>query len=311
MTNLLLDIWTDLKEKRLWPVAALLLAALVAVPFVLAKPAVEAPAPAPNALSAPAGTPGAEVLPAELEAAKPLLATSTLSEFQSKNPFTQLHVLRKIERKAGVETGSVDDSAPAETDSGSFEGGGTGPTGGATPTPAPVEEEKRVYTYQAVVELATASGARRRVVNRLGILPNERNPLLVFLGVSAADNGEAVFLVDSTLTQAGEGRCRPSASLCSLLYLTAEEVRNEHIFTDDDNREYTIKLLGIRRVQVKAAQSSEPAPADPKPVAQVGVETVVEGDEAVVEGDEAVLEAAEPESPFAGFGFPFFADEEE
>ena len=36
-----LDLWQDLREKRLWPVALLLLAALVAVPVLLAKPAVD------------------------------------------------------------------------------------------------------------------------------------------------------------------------------------------------------------------------------------------------------------------------------
>ena len=42
MTNFLLDIWSDLREKRLWPVAVALLVALVAVPVVLSKPAEEA-----------------------------------------------------------------------------------------------------------------------------------------------------------------------------------------------------------------------------------------------------------------------------
>ena len=41
-----LDLWHDLREKRLWPVAVLLLAALVAVPVLLAKPA-DDPGPPP------------------------------------------------------------------------------------------------------------------------------------------------------------------------------------------------------------------------------------------------------------------------
>ena len=39
MKVFLLDLWHDLKEKRLWPVAVVLLVALVAVPVLLAKPA--------------------------------------------------------------------------------------------------------------------------------------------------------------------------------------------------------------------------------------------------------------------------------
>jgi hypothetical protein len=37
MNKLLLDLWHDLRAKRLWPVAALLAIALVAVPVVLKK----------------------------------------------------------------------------------------------------------------------------------------------------------------------------------------------------------------------------------------------------------------------------------
>ena len=41
-------------------------------------------------------------------------------------------------------------------------------------------------------------------MTRLGMLPSESNPLLLFLGVdSGGDN--AVFLVDSTLSASGEG----------------------------------------------------------------------------------------------------------
>ena len=52
MKIFLLDLWHDLKEKRLWPVAVVLLVGLVAVPVLLAKPADEAAAPAPAANAA-------------------------------------------------------------------------------------------------------------------------------------------------------------------------------------------------------------------------------------------------------------------
>ena len=52
MKIFLLDLWHDLKEKRLWPVAVVLLAALVAVPVLLAKPSTAPSAPAPAATAA-------------------------------------------------------------------------------------------------------------------------------------------------------------------------------------------------------------------------------------------------------------------
>jgi hypothetical protein len=293
MNTFFLEIWSDMKEKRLWPVAAVLALALLAVPFVLAKPAEEAPAPSLDTTGV-TGTPGAagQVLPAELEAAKPLLQTSTLSEFASKDPFKPLRNLHKVEQAAGVAPSAGDTQGP---DTSGTPGGGTdtGSGGGGGGTPQPRQEEKQVFTYQAVVELGTAHGKKNRKVNRLGILPSTKNPLLVFLGVSADDNDEAVFLVDSTVTQAGEGRCRPSASTCSFLYLTTEETRDEHIFTTDDGKEYTIKLLEIRRVLVKDSGSSSPGP------------------EANVGSTKRASFQNPDDDPFKGFGFPLFADEEE
>ena len=37
----LIDLWSDLREKRMWPVALVLLLALIAVPVVLSKPSKE------------------------------------------------------------------------------------------------------------------------------------------------------------------------------------------------------------------------------------------------------------------------------
>jgi len=303
MNTVLLDIWNDLREKRLWPVAVALLIGLVAVPFLLAKPAEEAqPAPlASNPEPAPAT---AQLLPADLEAAKPLLQTSTLSEFDSKDPFKPLRALEKIENAAGVATTTGDDASAGSTDTaatggdpgGTTDGGDTGGTGESTPPP--VTEEKTVYTYQAVVQLGTPDGSRRRTLNRLGILPNASNPMLVFLGVSAGDRDEAVFLVDSTVSQAGEGRCKPSVGTCSFLYLKTSDDQNEHIFTTDDGREYTIELLNVRRVKVESVSSSASyESADEAPTATTSVGAT---------GDPEPVEDG-----LTGFGFPLFADEEE
>ena len=45
MKIFMLDLWSDLREKRLWLVAVVLLLGLVAVPVILAKPAEEPSAP--------------------------------------------------------------------------------------------------------------------------------------------------------------------------------------------------------------------------------------------------------------------------
>jgi hypothetical protein len=83
-------------------------------------------------------------------------------------------------------------------------------------------------------------------MERLDMLPSQENPLLLFLGVSA-NAGNAVFLVDSTLEAAGEGRCKPRASDCAFLYLGAG---SEHEFTNEEGDSYTLRIDEIRKVKV-------------------------------------------------------------
>ena len=66
----------------------------------------------------------------------------------------------------------------------------------------------------------------------------------------------AVFLVDSSLTQSGEGLCKPDDQTCSFLYLSLANNGDEHNFTDDQGTEYTLKLLKINKVSVDSSSSS-------------------------------------------------------
>src|SRR5918992_1193280 len=83
-------------------------------------------------------------------------------------------------------------------------------------------------------------------MERLDMLPSQASPLLLFLGVTAS-GGNAVFLVDSTLDTAGEGRCKPSRSECAFLYLGAG---SEHEFVNDEGDSYQLKVDEIRKVKV-------------------------------------------------------------
>ena len=60
------NIWTDLVEKRLWPVAVVLAAGLLAVPFVLAKGGEEPALPAGGAVIAASAADDTEVVTLEI-----------------------------------------------------------------------------------------------------------------------------------------------------------------------------------------------------------------------------------------------------
>src|SRR3954453_18061588 len=132
MKNFLLDIWYDLREKRLWPVALLLVVALVAVPLVLAKPG-DAPKSAP-ASAAPAPGAGAQRATDALGvqvADDETSASSTLDSFRPKDPFQPpAAMLKKINALSSSSAGSTATASSASSSSAS--GTDTGSTGGGT-----------------------------------------------------------------------------------------------------------------------------------------------------------------------------------
>jgi hypothetical protein len=294
MKNLLTDLWYDLRAKRLWPVAVVLLAALVAAPVVLSKKA-EEPEPAPATSAAAPTEPKEPEGPGQLAEVKlEELAEgsgSSLSSFKDpSNPFAPPRKVleaarREAEGSSGPSTavsGDADSSSPASGGDagGSFAGGDTGAgipgagvtgggvspdVGGGTPdsggdtpsaggdTPDTGRPKTTEYTY--VVDVSFRANDRRRTVKgmeKLDILPDAASPLLIFLGVTAKA-GNAVFLVDSTLDAAGEGRCKPSPAECAFLYLGPG---SEHEFTTDEGDSYTLRVDEIRRVKVGAKASS-------------------------------------------------------
>jgi hypothetical protein len=298
MNELVLGIWQDLREKRLWPVAAGLLLALVLVPFVLIKPAAQPPAPAGPSVA----TDAKQLEP--INAAKALLKPaeesvsngSALEAFLTKNPFKPIKDLRA---EAGVapttitssgSAGSGTSGAPVSgsTGGGTAAGGGTGggstggTTGGGTTT--------KVFTYTATLRFGPSGHEEAfKDVRQLTVIPDEKTPLLVFLGVTS-DRKKAVFLVDSKLDTSGEGSCKPSGNECTFLYLAQGEDSNEQLFTDVDGTEYTLRLDKLQRVELNPDGTGKGSSNKPS----VGGSRLID-------------------SPFSravtGFGFPLFSDE--
>ena len=132
---------------------------------------------------------------------------------------------------------------------GGLPGGGGG--GGGAPTTTTT-----VYKY--VVDLTfKANGHTRRIkgMEKLDMLPNQSSPLLIFLGVTA-QGSNAVFLVDSTLEAAGEGKCKPSEAECAFAYIGAG---SEYIFSEEDGDSYTVRIDEIRKVKVNSGANSAKA----------------------------------------------------
>jgi hypothetical protein len=265
MKIFLLDLWHDLREKRLAPVAVVLLLGLVAVPVLLAKPA-EKHAAKPVVAS------GVDKTDREALAAltKVTLGTeevgkgSTLGVFDPDNPFKPPKgAIKKAEVPGATAgpgtpgptggTGGTGGTIPGGSGAPSFPGGVPGGTPGGTPPTGGGPTTTTVYKY--VVDLTFKANGRTRHIKgleKLDMLPSDSSPLLIFLGVTAR-GGNAVFLVDSTLEAAGEGSCKPSESECAFAYIGAG---SEYAFTEEDGDTYTIKIDEIRKVKVDTSAKS-------------------------------------------------------
>jgi hypothetical protein len=285
---MVLSVVNDLRQRRLLPVAVLLLVAAVALPLFALKSSAE-PAVTPTAGSAStAATPDGLPSPQQALSDKPLVtlavlgdSSSDLEEFDSKDPFKPID---KVSSAGASDSGSATVAAgtggTASTDDSSSSGGGSGSGGGSpdtgaggevqqpTTTPksddngdnqnsAPKTEKKLTYAVDVIIR--GPKGLRRyHSVPKLSLLPAEDNPLLVFLGVEDAGT-KAVFLVDAKLKSVagGEGTCSPSEDQCATLALAPGE---EHTLINDAGQTWTIQVAEVRETSVaKAAAAAKAA----------------------------------------------------
>jgi hypothetical protein len=253
MQNFAIQLWNDLRARRLVPVAAVLLAALIAAPIVLSKKADEAPAPTPEPATGQSQSKQqrgpAELAQVKLDDALGKGNGSSLSAFDVNNPFAPPDKVIKAARDQ-----TQTDAGPASADTGASggttdtgTGGDTG--GGGTDNGTGDQGGTKTTEFTYVLDVTFWANGRKRTIKgmeKLDMLPSEASPLLIFMGVTDGA-GNAVFLVDSTLDTAGEGKCKPSHADCAFLYLGAG---SEQEFTNDDGDSYRLVINEIRKVKV-------------------------------------------------------------
>jgi hypothetical protein len=230
--NVITTTWRQLVRRRLWPVALLLVAALAAVPVLLAQEP-EVPAPpadlvplagkADDTISEPVV---AEVTPEDRARRRRVLGVR-------KDPFRPAPV-----KKAKVE--APESEAPPTTGTGT--GTGTPPIevggGGVTvPVPVPVEPvaPKKYYSPGTIIVRfsdATSDEAERLALKKLEPLPNDELPLLIYMGLTK-DGKKAKFLVDASVEVDGDGTCRPHRSSCETIELSVGETEFLDVINPD------------------------------------------------------------------------------
>jgi hypothetical protein len=250
----------DLVEKRLWPVAAALVVALIAIPVLLANPADKRSEPAPAAAAPAVGGNG------PLAAFQPVVNTQgkksseirkDLEGFQSKDPFKPQN-LGGGGGSAGGGSVQVEGGGDATATTGSTPGSGSadvsdapplGTSGGGSgdgsiPGGTATEPQTFYYTYAADVRFGKEGNLDRKTLQQFRSLPSSEDPVLVFMGVKE-DGETAIFLQSSAATSTGEGNCEPDDT-CTFLYMKkGDEQRIEAVGENDEIITYKLVLLDI------------------------------------------------------------------
>jgi hypothetical protein len=225
--NAVKSTWRQLVRRRLWPLAALLLAAMAAVPVVLARE--------PKAPTAPGGPAQAVTTKTDDAIAEPIVAEITPEDRARrrrvlgvrKDPFQPAPATKaKTDEPSPTPTPTSEQSPPGDgTGSGTGTGWapspGGGPVGGGEPAP-----KKRYYEPGTIIvrfgEASENADLERLAVQKFAGLPDNELPLLVYMGLTK--NGKkAKFLVDAAVEVDGDGTCKPHPSSCEVIELAVGE----------------------------------------------------------------------------------------
>lgn len=309
MTTFFIDLWNDLREKRLWPVAVGLLAAIVAIPVVLFKPASDA---APDTAVAPR-TGASNTLPVVSVDSGPTVG-SKLEAFDEKNPFKPMKDLAKT-GSSGSGASSAPDPAAGGSGSGSGGSGGGAPSssgggpistpgtpGGSGGTPDGVDPSgPRVQWFRYAADF-TFGEKKFKGPQSYTLLPDEKNPAIVFIGV-ADDGKSAVFLVsDSGFQAEGEGDCAPKGEDCQFVTLSLSDSSDEETFTAlDGSVSYDLKLNDIRREKLDTGSDGNPVVPDTK--SKAGGEKTLDATGTGVDSATEASQSVVPELVASGPGF--------
>jgi hypothetical protein len=257
--NVLTTTWRQLVRRRLWPVALLLVAALAAVPVLLSRdpePIAAAPAPPADANAKVSDSLSTPVI----DAATPEQRSRRRRVLGiRKDPFMPYGVKHPKKQKAAakpkvtvVKTPTTTNPSPGSGSSNpSSSPSVSGPTVPAPATPVPAKPKPKHYAKGSLIVRfgdATTDQLPRTNVKKLGPLPDDTNPLLVYMGLT--DHGKkAVFMVDAALDPTGDGDCRPHPSNCETIALAKGETEFFDLVDDetgDVTAQYELDLVDIK-----------------------------------------------------------------
>jgi hypothetical protein len=222
--SFLKNVLSDLVEKRLWPVAIALVAALVAVPIVLGGSSPTSATPATDLATSTNGLANHRDVAREQVVSLEEQASGKIERSgKVRDPFVQHHQPKPVK----VVVAKTPAAAPSSTSTSST--GGTGDSSTPTTTTPPTTPAKpktdaspSVNAYRVSLSFGEV-GTEKKYDNvaRLTPLPSSDNPFFVYLGIEGDDTKSAVFLITADAVPNGDGTCQPSADDCQQIVMHA------------------------------------------------------------------------------------------
>lgn len=282
----LVDLYWDLRDRHLLPIIGLVLVAIVAVPFLLGGSKDESPAPVAPSTSAPSPEPiaGASGSHLTVVQAEPGLRAykKRLKDDSPTNPFKQRYtgpVLAGTKLGNGEEGGGGSTStSTVTTTTGGGEGGSGGGAGTTTPasppatghpggglTPGPGEEI--LYASAIDVQITrtatnknggkeTSGPKVRKGVLPYSGLPNEKTPVVVYMGPNPKTHQPMLLVSDAVVSIFGEAKCLSGDETCQLLEV--EPGMPETFSYGPNSDRYKLNVLKIYKVVVERKQVERP-----------------------------------------------------
>ncbi len=238
----------DLVDKKLWPVAVLLLAAIAAVPVLIGgSSSSQAPAPVAVAATAPDGA--SKSLVTVVDEASAAKATRP---GRIQDPFYD----PPEPPAAKTASGGSPAASPQARKQGGAPAAGTPRTGKPLQT-APQQPSERVAApvhHRTVVRWYAAKPGMSRPLARLTPLGGLVDPALLYLGVTRSKGAYAVFLLGPNATSDGEAACEDDTD-CRVIGLKSGQSQLVTVQPPDggEARQYHLEVVSVKAVATDAA----------------------------------------------------------
>jgi hypothetical protein len=260
----------DLVEKRLWPVALLLVVALIAIPVLIGGGSGDTSST--NLSAAPASAPVADATPAVELIGPPAVRTRA---GKVRDPFRRKAA--KAPDSAAKPAATSSSPAPSGSTGAATKSGGSSSsskaTGSAPTTSKPKATKPAVRVpivrvdpavalaarsvYQTAVHLKDANHDYTHALDRLAVLGDPASPALQYIGVSPG--GEyAIFLLGPAATASGEAGACVVADPCRAIGLRkGDKLEVEVARPNAAPLHYAVKVTSLRRVTKSTATRAQ------------------------------------------------------